>query len=206
MSLKAFKHSEITETQSFYDENAQRYFENTVHIDVGGLRARYLRYVPDHGLILDAGSGSGRDTLAFRSQGYEVEAFDSSAALAELSTKFTGVRTYVRTFEEFNEPSRFDGIWACASLLHVAEKDLPNVLGRLIRALKPQGALYASFKEGVSESTDETGRRFTNLTQEKLEILLGSFSSVVIRELWSYSAPSSSKPEEVWINVIATRS
>jgi len=200
-----FKRIGIAETQSFYEENARSYFDSTVGIDVSGLRERFLKYVPAEGLILDAGSGSGRDTQAFRALGYEVEAFDSSPALAELSTRLTGVQTQVRAFENFNEPARFDGIWACASLLHVSERDLPDVLARLGRALKSQGALYVSFKEGVAEFTDSEGRRFTNLTLQRLELLLGSVTNILIRELWSYRAQSSSKQGEVWVNAIATR-
>jgi SAM-dependent methyltransferase len=205
VSSRPFKRIGIADTQSFYEENARSYFESTVGIDVSGLRERFLNYVPAEGLILDAGSGSGRDTQAFRALGYEVEAFDSSPALAELSTKLTGVQTQVRTFETFHEPARFDGIWACASLLHVSEKALPEVLASLRRALKFQGALYVSFKEGGAESTDKEGRRFTNLTLQRLELLLGSLTNIQIRELWSHRAKSSSKQGEVWVNAIATR-
>jgi SAM-dependent methyltransferase len=194
----------IIDTQSFYEENAKSYFESTVAIDVSGLRERFLAYIPAGGRILDAGSGSGRDTRAFRARGYEVEAFDASSALAELSTRLTGVQTRVMRFEDFNEPARFNGIWACASLLHVSEEGLPDVLGRLNRALRPQGALYVSFKEGVGECTVRDGRRFTNLTLQRLEILLDSLTNVVTRELWSYRAQGSSKESEVWVNAIAT--
>jgi SAM-dependent methyltransferase len=195
----------ITDTQSFYEENAKSYFESTVAIDISGLRERFLTYIPTGGLILDAGSGSGRDTRAFRALGYEVEAFDASPALAELSTKLTGIQTQVRRFEDFNEQARFNGIWACASLLHVSEEDLPDALVRLNRALKSQGALYVSFKEGVGECAIPDGRRFTNLTIQRLKLLLSSLTNVLIREIWSYTAQSSSKESEAWVNAIATK-
>src|SRR5262249_13308517 len=162
-----------------------------------GLRERFLKYVRPGGRILDAGSGSGRDTRAFLSLGYEVEAFDSSPALAELSTRYTGIRTEVDTFENFNKPAVFDGIWACASLLHVSEKILPGVFSNLIRALKVNGAIYASFKEGVGECTMPDGRRFTNLTLHALESLLVTMTDVTTREIWSYSALNSAKESEV---------
>jgi SAM-dependent methyltransferase len=195
----------VTDTLSFYEKNAKSYFDNTVAIDISGLRERFATYVPAGGLILDAGSGSGRDTRAFLRLGYEVEAFDASPALTELSTRLTGVRTRVMRFEDFDEPSRFDGIWACASLLHVSEEELPGALERLTHALKAQGAIYVSFKEGIGERTVPDGRRFTNLTLQGLELLLHSLTNLVIRELWSYKAQSSSKEDEVWVNAIATR-
>jgi SAM-dependent methyltransferase len=195
----------ITDTQSFYEENAKNYFESTVAIDVSGLRERFVTYIPAGGLILDAGSGSGRDTLAFRALGYEVEAFDASPALAELSTRLTGIQTQVRRFENFNEQARFDGIWACASLLHVPEEGLPDALVRLNRALRSRGALYVSFKEGVGECTVPDGRRFTNLTIQRLKLLLSSLPSVLIRDIWAYRAQNSSKESEEWVNAIATK-
>ncbi len=205
MSSLPFAKIGISDTRSFYESHANSYFDNTVGIDVSGLRERFLVYVRASGRILDAGSGSGRDTLAFLKLGYEVEAFDSSPALAELSTRLTGIRTQVKKLEDFDEPERFDGIWACASLLHVSDTDLPDVLGRLSRALKSRGALYVSFKEGAGEATMPDGRCFTNLTLQTLEGLLRPLTDVVIRDIWTYSAQNSSKESDVWVNAIATR-
>jgi SAM-dependent methyltransferase len=205
MNGEPSRHLAIADTQSFYEQNAREYFDGTVGIDVSGLRQRFLTYVPTGGRILDAGSGSGRDTRAFCALGYEVEAFDSSPELAELSTRFTGVRTQVKRFEEFDEPARFDGIWACASLLHVSANDLPDVLRRLGQALKPHGALYISFKCGTGEHTFPDGRRFTNMTLGALRHLLRAVDGMLIREVWEYRAQNSSKESEVWVNAIATK-
>jgi SAM-dependent methyltransferase len=195
----------MTNQKSYYEQHAREYFESTIDIDVGGLRERFLQYVSRPGRILDAGSGSGRDTLAFLRLGYEVEAFDSSVALAALSTSFTGVRTRVCTFEEFEDFARFDGIWACASLLHVATKSLPDALSRLANALKPGGVLYTSFKQGEGERDSPDGRRFTNMTLPALQSLLNSLDEMRIREVWAYTGESASGEGEIWINAIATR-
>lgn len=205
MHSQSFGHAASSDEQSFYERNAREYFESTVDLDVSGLRERFLKYVPRSGRILDAGSGSGRDTLAFRALGYEVEAFDSSRALAELSTRLTGVRTRVCTFEEFDESARFDGIWACASLLHVAAKQIPQALLRLCEALKPQGALYVSFKRGEGERISTDGRRFTNMTIPAVRLLLESLDEMLIREMWEYTGESATREGEVWVNAIATK-
>jgi SAM-dependent methyltransferase len=195
----------MTNKQSFYEHHAREYFESTVAIDVSGLRERFLQYIPRTGRILDAGSGSGRDTLAFLKRGYEVEALDSSVALAEISTRFTGLVTRVCTFEEFEDFPRFDGIWACASLLHVATKSLPDVLSRLADALKPGGALYVSFKQGHGEQVSPDGRRFTNMTLHDLQSLLQSLNQMLIREMWVYPGESASREGEIWTNAIASK-
>ena len=87
----------------------------------------------------------------------------------------------------------------------MSEEELRDVLVRLVRALKPQGVIYVSFKEGTGESTLADGRRFTNLTLDSLDRLLGSLAEVVVQEIWSYQAQSISKESEVWVNAIATR-
>ncbi len=64
----------------------------------------------------------------------------------------------------------YDGIWASASLLHVKEADLKDVMSRLKRLLKAGGILYASFKEGNFERIKD-GRFFHDMTEEKCKEL-----------------------------------
>ena len=42
----------------------------------------------------------------------------------------------VALFEELTGESLYDGIWACASLLHVRGEDLPDVMNRLAGLLE----------------------------------------------------------------------
>lgn len=96
--------------------------------------------------LLDAGSGTGRDTLATLKAGCRVDAFDGSTAMAKISSKLTGQATRVMRFEHLGLPvEHYDGVWAMASLLHVQRPDLPGVLAQLGKALRPHGLLYASF-------------------------------------------------------------
>jgi SAM-dependent methyltransferase len=154
-------------TLAYHENQAETNFAETVAVDMAPLYARYLAYVPPGGHILDAGCGSGRDALAFRRLGYGVTAFEASSALAGLASEHCGLPVEVRRFQEVDWESRFDGIWACASLLHVSMAELPEVLHRLRRALKPDAVLYASFKYGAGEREDG-GRRFTDLNEASL--------------------------------------
>jgi SAM-dependent methyltransferase len=144
-------------TLAYYEDQAETFFAETVDVDMAPLYARFLARVPPGGHILDAGCGSGRDALAFRRLGYAVTAFEASPTLARLATAHCGLPVEVRRFQEIDWEDRFDGIWACASLLHVPMAELPEVLGRLGRALKSDGVLYASFKYGVGEREHEGG-------------------------------------------------
>lgn len=192
-------------TVDYYSRNAARYFQSTVELDMSALYDRFLRYLPKSGHILDAGSGSGRDTLAFLKMGYRVTAFDASPEMAALSTKLTGVRTRVSTFKAFRETEQYDGIWACASLLHVPEAELPATLNQLHWGLKIRGALYASFREGTGEHHSNSGRHFTDLTVTAFQSLLNIVPGLRLGESWNNVASNSDGTLVPWLNVIAVR-
>jgi SAM-dependent methyltransferase len=138
-------------TLAYYEDQAEAFFAETVDVDMAPLYARFLARIPAGGHILDAGCGSGRDALAFRKLGYAVTAFEASPTLARLASNYCGLPVEVRRFQEIEWQDAFDGIWACASLLHVPPVELPEVLRRLGRALKTDGVLYVSFKYGSDE-------------------------------------------------------
>src|SRR5690606_40278168 len=100
------------------------------------LYAPFLAALPVNAHILDAGCGSGRDALAFQQLGYQISAFDASEPLAAHASQLLGVMVPVKRFADMDEIERYDGIWACASLLHVPENQLPDAFSRLWQALK----------------------------------------------------------------------
>ena len=78
----------------------------------------------------------------------------------------------VLCFEEVVWQERFDGIWACASLLHVAPAICPDVLRRLQRALRPGGVMFFNFKYGQGQRHSPDGRRFTDMDEAAVRDLL----------------------------------
>jgi len=127
------------DTLAWYAENAGRFFDDTIAVDLTPLHERFLALVPAGGHILDAGCGSGRDSKVFLERGYRVSAFDAAHQLAGLATSHLGQAVATRTFDDVDEVACYDGIWACASLLHLAAADIPGALQRLLVALKPGG-------------------------------------------------------------------
>ena len=123
----------------------------------------FLALMPPAGRILDAGCGSGRDAIAFVKRGFEVTAFDGSVELARLASDRTGLSILHLTFDEIAWRDEFDGVWACASLLHLPSRELQAALQRLVHALRLGGVLYVSMKAGQSEGERE-GRWFTDAT------------------------------------------
>ncbi|NCC37000.1 MAG: class I SAM-dependent methyltransferase, partial [Chloroflexia bacterium] len=145
--------------------------------------------------------GSGRDALAFRRLGYDVTAFEASPTLARMASEHCGLPVEVRRFQEIAWEDRFDGIWACASLLHVPMSDLPEVLGRLARALKPGCVLYASFKYGAGER-EHGGRRFTDLDETGLAALVGAVPGLEVIETSVSGDRREGREHERWLNAL----
>ena len=185
----------------YYNRNAETYFASTVQSDVHDLRLKFLVHVPIGGDILDAGCGSGRDALAFRRAGYRVTAFDASIEMCRMARQYTELPVIQMTFQEMMWHGAFDGIWACASLLHVPREELPEILRHFVHALRPNGVLYGSFKYGSDERIVD-GRRFTDMTEADLEPLfqLIGFNSV---EYWTTNDVRPGRTEERWLNALA---
>ncbi len=192
-------------TIGYYDTNAQTYAKETVATNVRALYTQFLRYIPNSGSILDAGSGSGRDTLEFKRRGFHVEAFDASYALAKISSDLTGTPTKVVAFEDYTSDHLFDGVWACASLLHVRMKELRSSLARLLSVIRIGGAIYMSFKYGPGERTMADGRHYTDFDERSLRKFLEQFPNLDVKEIWFTEGEGNFSGRGRWINCIAER-
>lgn len=167
------------------------------------LHERFLRHVPAGGLLLDAGCGSGRDSKAFLAQGFRVHAFDAAPELAALAGQWIGQRVEVLSFDEFDRPPCYDGVWACASLLHVSQDRMPQVLSRLWTALKPGGVFYLSFKLGDGERT-HNGRHFTDATPPRLGEWTAQLPQLAEMTCWVTQDRRPGRDEQ-WLNALLHR-
>lgn len=128
----------MNRTIEYYNENAQSYYELTVHADMSLLCDRFLRYVTPGGKIIDIGSGSGRDITYFLSKGYEAEGIDASFELCRISNEH-GIKVENITIQDWNPREFYDGIWANASLVHVPLKEIELFFVKAKRFLKKRG-------------------------------------------------------------------
>jgi 2-polyprenyl-3-methyl-5-hydroxy-6-metoxy-1,4-benzoquinol methylase len=187
-------------TNDFYEKNAQRFFENTVNVDVAELYEPFISRLQRGARVLDAGCGSGRDSLAFLKMGYRVDAFDSSAEMTRLAACLTGLPVERKQFDEFNRVECYDGIWCCASLLHVPLADLVDQMSNLEKGLKKDGIWYVSFKYGNGER-EKDGRHFTDLNEKSLKKLILSIGEVVLDSIWTSDDARPDRSDK-WINAI----
>lgn len=192
------------ETVRYYDTNACSYYEDTADADVSVLRRIFIGYLKPGSLILDFGCGSGRDTKAFLKEGIRVDAIDGSMELCRLAEKNTGVPVRHMMFQQLDESCRYDGIWACASILHLQSGELADVLQRMKTALKDEGVAYLSFKYGAFEDM-RNDRWFTDMTEEKLCALLRQTGELKPARLWVTSDVRKQHQDERWLNAIVRR-
>lgn len=188
-------------TREYYRQNARSFFDSTANVDMSTLHDAFLSRLPVKAHLLDAGCGSGRDAKAFADRGHEVSAFDASPELAVLASQHCGFDVHVRTFADIVEVDAYDGIWCCASLLHVPAAELPACLTRLWRALRPGGCMYVSFKLGAGER-EHAGRRFTDADDATLRRWLAPLSLVSSVDTWE-SEDRRPEHSERWLNALA---
>lgn len=190
-------------TNDFYNKKATEFFKDTVNADMSKNYYPFLECLSKGQKILDAGCGSGRDSKAFIEMGYQVTALDGSETLCEMATAYIGQQVQHLQFQNITFENEFDGIWACATLLHVPSHELTDVLKKLKRALKPTGILYASFKYGNFEG-ERNGRYFTDLTEEKANKLLAA-CGFKDKKMWITTDVREGRGDEKWLNILAKR-
>lgn len=188
-------------TIKYYDENAKAFFENTKDADMKEIYELFLKYLPPGVKILDLGCGSGRDTKYFLQKGYDVVATDGSMEMVKLSTQFTGRQTLHLTFDEIDFNEEFDGIWACASLLHVPRSKIDFVLKKIYFALKKGGVFYSSYKYGNKEEI-RNGRFFNNYDEISFNELLKNHPYFTLLEMKVTSDVREGRENEKWLNVV----
>ncbi|WP_456308942.1 class I SAM-dependent methyltransferase [Serratia proteamaculans] len=183
----------------YYQQHAERFFTETVTVDMSALYQPFVAHLKPGARILDAGCGSGRDARAFHEMGYDVEAFDASAELVALARQHSGLPVEHKRFEEISTVERYDGIWCCASLLHVPLAELPGVMALLARALKPGGVWYLSFKYGCGER-EKDGRVFTDMDEIKLNDLIADLENIFLLDTWITGDKRPERQNEKWLN------
>lgn len=188
-------------TIEYYNQNAEQFVQVTLSVDFAATQERFLEKLSVGAYILDFGCGSGRDTKYFLDKGYQVEATDGSAELCRLAGEHTGIRVKQMLFEELDGYEKYDGIWACSSILHLEKRVLKDVLKKMAATLKTKGVAYTSFKYGDFEG-ERNGRYFTDFTPETFEEYMQEVPELQIEEYWITGDVRPGRGEEKWLNLI----
>ena len=192
---------EHNNTLDYYNNYADEFYQSTVTVEFTEMQDRFLKKLKKDAYILDFGCGSGRDTKYFLEQGYHVEALDGSVELCRRASQYAGIQVKQMLFEELAVADKYDGIWACSSILHLPIDKLVKVMQKMTTALKKNGIIYTSFKYGIF-SGERNGRFFTDMTEATFADLLQGVDGLVVEEQWVSSDVRPERSEEKWLNLI----
>ena len=193
----------MNSTLDYYNRSADKYIEDSLHADVSDLYAHFLPKVPKGGSILDLGCGSGRDSKHFMELGYHVTAVDGSEEFCRRASSLLGIEVKCKLFDEIDFISEFDGVWDCASLLHVPKNEIHGILQKIEKALKAEGIFYMSFKYGTEERIAGE-RTFSDYTEQDIPWLLSKTNMKCI-EYWISEDVRADRIGEKWLNIITRK-
>ena len=192
---------EYNSTLGYYDNHADEFYKSTVNVQFSTMQECFLEKLKKGSYILDFGCGSGRDTKYFLEKGCSVDAIDGSKELCKLASEYTGIEVKNMFFQELVEVDKYDGIWACSSILHLPIDELTKVMRKMVVALKENGIIYTSFKYGIF-SGERNGRFFTDMTEETFAEFLSRIDGLEVEEQWTTSDVRPGRGEEKWLNLI----
>lgn len=188
-------------TIDYYNENAKEYFDTTIKADMNKAYELFLENIIQGGYILDFGCGSGRDSKYFFDLGYKVDAIDGSSELCKLASNYTGINVKCMDFNDLNEINKYDGVWACSSIIHVDKKELLNVIDKIYLSLKDKGIFYTCFKNGSGEEINN-GRYFNYLTKDEFIELIESSKKFKLLSFYQTNSSTNINEEKLWNNFI----
>lgn len=191
-------------TVNFYNKNACEFYNNTVNVDMSEHYRRFERYLLPESRILDAGCGSGRDSLYFLCKGYNVQAFDASSEMVNLSSKLTGLSVRQAEFGDAVFSDMFNGIWASASLLHVDRGSIAEILQKLAAMLCENGVFFMSFKYGDKVYTKED-RVFNCYDESSFRKMISAVPILTIVELYKTADVREERIDEYWLSAIVKK-
>ena len=194
----------MNRTIEYYNENADRFISDTQTVSMSEIQKEFLSKIPDGGKILDLGCGSGRDSKVFIDAGYEVVSVDGSMKMCDATSKLTGTVAVCSTFQEYKTTDTFDGIWACASLLHLSINDIEEVVKNLANNLSDNGCFYMSFKYGLY-CGERNGRFFTDLDEKQFKALIEKIPSLKLDTIKLTSDVRPGRENEKWLNCFCSR-
>ena len=186
---------------NYYESNAERYASETFSADMSEQYQRFLPLLKKGAKILDVGSGSGRDAFYFQKHGYQVTALEPSKNLGREIRKVFSGEIVCSDIQSYQPMERYDGIWACASLIHLQEEEILCFFKKMDMYLSDNGIVYASGKSGISTGEVADGRFFLEFTEQLVEKILTVNKQLKLEKLW-YSEDVSGRQGFRWLNVV----
>ncbi len=191
----------------YYNRYAVPYYEETVDASMEEVMKPFVKLLSEeseNAEVLDLGCGSGRDTLLLEEYGFYVTPMDGSEEMCKLAEVNTDKEVLQMTYDEMEFDDVFDGIWACASLIHLTEDEMRKVMKKLVQALKENGVLYFSVHRGDRDGIYH-GRYFHDYNRRELQSLMEEYPELEVVDIWTTQDVRSEKSDKLWLNVLARK-
>lgn len=185
----------------FYEKNAEQYAAETFSADMSEQYEKFLPMLRKGARILDVGSGSGRDACFFKEHGYEVTALEPSKNLCREIRKVFSGETVCCDIQSYRPAEKYDGIWACASLIHLQEEEILRFFETIHLFLKDGGVIYMSGKNGIPDGKAEDGRCFLEFTEPLIRKILKINRKLRMEQMW-YTEDAAGRGGFRWMNVL----
>lgn len=186
---------------NYYDKHASSFIRESVNLDMLTIYTPFINLLPSNASILDIGCGSGRDLLFFKQNNYSVTGLDSSQAMVNSSRELANCDVFHCKIEDFQPITRYHGIWACASLLHIEPDQMSFIFHKISTMLHKKGIFYSSFKYGEGQ-TKKNKRIFTNFTEKSFASLLEKLPEYKMISQQTTPDLRPEKQDHFWLNTI----
>lgn len=193
---------------TWYERHAEDYARATQDAGPQVDRAAFARSLGAGARVLDVGCGAGRDLRAFAEADLQPEGLEASPTLAAWARRHAGVPVTVGLLEDAEWGAPFDGVWACASLVHVPCSDLSCPLDRLASWLKPGGWLWFSVRRAHAGDTGPDDRHRYACSEGTLQRALTDAERLEVMRMAVQKDRATDVPEEAradWWAVWAQR-
>lgn len=188
---------EVARTLDAYESDADSFVEKYLTAPVAAHFGDEFYDALSGNRILDVGCGPGSDAAVFADAGYDVTGLDVTPSFLRTAVDRVSDGAFARG-DMRQLPFRdgaFDGIWSCASFLHVPRPDAPGTLREFRRVLADEGVAFLSVKRIGVESHDSDDRYFERYRPEEFRSLLADAGF----------DPLTVETSDRWVSVVAAR-
>lgn len=176
--------------RKYYNDNADEREDKRKQPWKIELRNKFLQFMKNNSIkeLLEAGAGTGHDSVFFSQNGIDVTAIDLSQNHV-LKCKEKGLNAYVMDFLNLSfEDNKFDCVYAMNSLLHVPNREIYQVIDELKRVVRNDGYLFlcqygtctASYDEATYDNNNKGSRFFSFRSYEYFKEIIKKSSLVII--------------------------
>lgn len=188
------------ETIGYYERTARSYaslISSAPPANRAAALERLRDAMGDNPIVLEVGSGPGRDADHLESLGLRVRRTDAARAFAELQAeRGKHVDVLDVTADALGGP--YGGVLALCVLMHVDRDAIDGVLARIAAALEPGGPMLVSVRDGHGETAGPAAMAFW--TRGAFAARLEA-AGLTVR--WSEHTVDSD--DDAWVTFLATR-